>query len=197
MDMEHPVFGSIDYSGDQWEGRVSLPLFAAYHYRPSRFSPPEPGAEFDLVIQDEAGTGPTPAQERAFTHCEENEDRICAAVVAAIFAYYQEQYQDRELLTDGCSPAEIEALFPALESAEGLQELIRFDTLYVLEGLYMGQIGPGDKPETVAKLKDAALLGFAFRCSWDVEHGVGVLIHRDQVVQVGSGDIAWNGTGDF
>jgi hypothetical protein len=204
MDMEHPVFDPIDYSDEQWEGQVKMPFFAAYNHPPSYFSPRLPGWKqgmlhegvFDLVIQDEAGMGPTQEQERAFAHFQENQDAICAAVVAAISAYYQEQYKNRELLTYGLSKAAIEALFPALEEVEGLTRLIRFATLYVLEGMGQWDQG-GTKPETWAKLNYWALLGFAFSCTWDVEHGLGVLYHRDKVVQVGSSDITWDGPADF
>jgi hypothetical protein len=51
---------------------------------------------FDLVIQDEARTGPTQAQERSFVHFQENHNVICPAVVAATFEYDQEEYKNRE-----------------------------------------------------------------------------------------------------
>src|SRR5215471_15429794 len=105
MDMEHPVFGSLEYASDQWEGQVSVPFFAAYDHPPllllGDYERPlddwkkellQEGL-FDLVIQDEAGTGPTPAQERAFVNFQENQAATCSAVVAAIFQCYQEQYE--------------------------------------------------------------------------------------------------------
>jgi hypothetical protein len=52
--------------------------------------------------------------------------------VAAIFPYYQKEYKNRELTTDGLSQAELEKLYPAIEGVEGLKGLIRFRTLYVL-----------------------------------------------------------------
>src|SRR5262249_41662383 len=197
MDMEHPVFGSLDYSTSlsQWEGQVIVPFFAAYDHPPllllGDYERPlddwkkellQEGL-FDLVIQDEAGTGPTPAQERAFVHFQENQEATCSAVVAAVFQYYQEQYESFELQTFGLSKAAkaaaIEALLPALEGVEGLKRLIRFATLYVLE------------PETSAKGNDWSQLGFAFSCTWDVEHRLGVLFDKDKVVQVGGSDVAW------
>jgi hypothetical protein len=200
MDMEHPVFGSIDYASDQWEGQVVVPFFAGYDHPPllllGDYERPlddwkkellQEGL-FDLVIQDEAGTGPTQAQERAFVHFQENQDAICSSVAAAIFQYYQEEYASFELQTFGLSKAAraaaTEALLPALAGVEGLKRLIRFGTLYVLE------------PETPAKVNDWSQLGFAFSCTWDVEHRLGVLFHRDKVVQVGGSDVAWTALDD-
>lgn len=112
QEMEHPVFGSIEYSTDEWEGHVSVPFFAAYDHPPLDDSAWSRIVEaqkkdllkeglFDLVIQDEAGTGPTQAQERAFVHFQENQDAICTSVVAAIFPYYQEEYHNRDVPTSG------------------------------------------------------------------------------------------------
>jgi hypothetical protein len=200
--MEHPVFGSIEYSSGampSWEGRVRVPFFADYDHPPlfggylRRLTAQQQEllkqGLFDLVILDRADTGPTQAQERAFVHFQENQNEVCAAVVAAILQYYQEEYED---FTDGLSQAEIEALLPALEGVEGLKRLIRFETLRVPEGMGVFYLG-GAKPETLAKVNDWSLLGFAFSCTWDVEHRLGVLFHRDKVVQVDGSDITWNG----
>jgi hypothetical protein len=200
--MEHPIFGPIEYSTEEWEGEVSVPFFAAYDHPPSFFNTLPAwklelikDGRFDLVVQDEAGEGPSHEQERAFAHFMANQDAICAAVVAAIFPYYQKEYKNRELTTEGLSKAEMEKLFPAIEGVDGLKRLIRFRTLFVPEG--MGQLDEGGtKPETWAKLGHWALLGFAFSCTWDVEHGLGVVFHKDKVVEVGESGITWNGPGD-
>jgi hypothetical protein len=55
----------------------------------------------------------------------------------------------------------------------------------------------GTKPETWAELGHWAMLGFAFSCQWDVEHGLGVVYHRDKVVGVGESGITWNGPGEI
>jgi hypothetical protein len=39
----------------------------------------------------------------------------------------------------------------------------------------------GTKPETWAKLGHWALFGFAFSCTWDVEHGLGVVFTRTKL----------------
>jgi hypothetical protein len=187
MIQEHPAFGPMEYYDDKWEARVCVPFFAAYNYPDS----PDWNLEdlkaglFDLFIQDKAGVEPTPAQERAFVHFQENQDVICGAVVAALFPVYQREYADDDMRTDGPSKAD----------PERLKGLIRFHALYVLEG--MGERGGNAKPETVAKVEEWALLGFAFRSEWDYEHGHGVLFHRDKVVRVGISDAAWEGSGDF
>jgi hypothetical protein len=200
--MNHPVFGPIEYSSSlpRWEGRVRVPFFSAYDtpapwpvWNEEELQDQLKEGLFDLFIQDQAGTGPTDAQGRAFAHFQENQDAICAAVVAAIFASYQEQ---RQAFARGFEGDVSEEFGPALEGAEGLKRLIEFRSLYALEG--RGEFGWDEPtPETWAKVKDWALLGFSFRCAWDDEHGLGVLYHRDKVVDVGISDICSEGIGDF
>jgi hypothetical protein len=39
-----------------------------------------------------------------------------------------------------------------------------------------------------------AYIGFEFGCTWDGEHGLGVMTHRDRVIEVGGADtsfLAW------
>jgi hypothetical protein len=39
----------------------------------------------------------------------------------------------------------------------------------------------------------AAYVGLEFACEWDLEHGLGILLHRDRVVGVGAMDMAYPG----
>ena len=34
-------------------------------------------------------------------------------------------------------------------------------------------------------------IGFEFSCSWDMEHGLGVMTQSDKVVKIGSGETAF------
>ena len=203
MAKKHRVFGSIEYGSDQWEGQVRAPFFAGYDHPSTVFEylPEWKHKQFkeglyDLFIQDEAGTGPTKEQQRAFVHFQENQDAICARVVAAIFPYYQNEYENRELTTQWLSQAELDELFPAIEGLEGLKGVIRFRNLSILEGMGQWDMG-GTEPETWAKLDHWALLGFNFSCTWDIEHGLGVVYHKDRVVEVSISDITWNGPSEF
>ena len=39
---------------------------------------------------------------------------------------------------------------------------------------------------------DIPYIGFGFHCSWDSEHGLGVMTHKDEVVEIGSADVAFS-----
>jgi len=67
-------------------------------------------------------------------------------------------------------------LTPELRTRDGLKSLISLGALTVLDV-------PND---------DLAMLGFSFGCSWDVEHGLCVLVRGGEVIEVGDNSITWN-----
>jgi hypothetical protein len=40
--------------------------------------------------------------------------------------------------------------------------------------------------------RDLAAIGFCFACSWDLEHGLGVLVHGEKIVRVADNSITWS-----
>ncbi|KFF03578.1 hypothetical protein IW19_21550 [Flavobacterium reichenbachii] len=38
---------------------------------------------------------------------------------------------------------------------------------------------------------DLPYIGFLFSCSWDSEHGLGVMTHKDRIVEIGGADTAF------
>jgi hypothetical protein len=98
---------------------------------------------------------------------------ICTTIVDAIFAYYGPHRENRR--TGDTIVDDITA--PPVQSPDDLKRLIRLEKLRVLD----------------VSTNDCSLIGFNFACSWDDEHGIGVLIHGASVVEVGENDITWPG----
>jgi hypothetical protein len=38
-----------------------------------------------------------------------------------------------------------------------------------------------------------AYVGLEFGCEWDSEHGMGVMLHRDRILEIGQADSSFNG----
>jgi hypothetical protein len=93
------------------------------------------------------------------------------AIVAAIFEGYPARRED--LLGQGFVD---EAEMPALERPEQLKSFIGLSTVHVLR----------------VALDDAAYVGFELGCTWDEEHGLGVMTHLGRIVafpQMGIGKV--------
>ena len=59
---------------------------------------------------------------------------------------------------------------PGISTPQELSELLELQNIYILDG---------------------AKVGFDFSCSWDMEHGLGVMTQSDKVVKIGSGETAF------
>ena len=64
-------------------------------------------------------------------------------------------------------------LVPMIESPEELENLLTYPSLF----LHFPKEG-------------ISSLGLSFECSWDVEHGVGVLLREGKMIQVGLAEVA-------
>jgi hypothetical protein len=122
---------------------------------------------------DEPETPPPPTveQAKAYQHLKDNQDAIAAAVLQAIAKEYptlQESY--------GYEDDEAEELMPDITKPEDLRNLIGLGIVHVL----------------AAAKKGAAYVGFEFGCTWDEEHGLGVLTHGTRVVAVGAADTSFD-----
>jgi hypothetical protein len=163
-----------DY-GFSWVARSRLSSWAGYLDRSGAYGGeggvvPSDGS-VDIVFAPEGRDAhPLTDRERALIQWFIDHERIVSeAVKAAIFHEYprlQEQY--------GYSPAERVQCMPDISSPEELKPLVG------LHSVNVHQIEKGEAP----------YLGFEFGCTWDDEHGLGVLVHGTRVVEVGGADRA-------
>ncbi|MES2949685.1 MAG: hypothetical protein V4858_14175 [Pseudomonadota bacterium] len=98
-----------------------------------------------------------------------HETSVSRTLLSALLGEYpslQEQY--------GYSEDEQAKLMPDVTSVDGFRNLI---------GLHSVNVHP--------LLKDGIpYVGFEFGCTWDDEHGLGVLVHGTRVVEIGGADTA-------
>jgi len=185
---DHPVFGQIEWDEDfeAWLGFVRIDPFSQfdvvaskrlseqfgdYNYNESLRDTHALGL-FELFVVSEGGSPPTRSQEVAYLRFREECEVVCESVVRAVFEFYR-SVRDVSLMGNR---ARDDIAVPLLDSPEGLKELIRLNRLRVLDS----EGGEG-------------LLGFAFACSWEIEHGLGVLARGSDVVEVGDNSITWTG----
>jgi hypothetical protein len=157
-----------------------LPSWAGFQSRRGAYNSVSSRAESDgsarLTVtpeDDEARTLPLPEQVQAFRLLLDNERVVADSILRAIFAEYP-GLRDSYCYDD----EEAAELMPEIERAEQLRTLIGLSNVHVLN---------------VAK-NGVAYIGFEFGCTWDSEDGLGVMTHRDRVVEVGNADtsfLAW------
>ena len=114
---------------------------------------------------------PSEAQGQAVAFLLEHGQEVFSAILAALRPYYEEM-RPKYLSFLG---SKADSLMPAVQSVEQLGRLI---------DLWHVHVHPWTKD-------GVGYVGLEFGCTWDQEHGFGVLMHRDRVVSVGSADISF------
>ncbi len=138
--------------------------------------------EIDLALGDNAGLNVTPhdptvtrlpsdAQRDALSYQLDHGPEISAAVFSAVRKHYQ-KVRPAYLKYLG---AEGERLMPEMTDNDDLRKLIELVHVHV-------------HPSTTSGY---GYVGLQFGCSWDREHGLGVMMYRDQVVEVGGADVSF------
>ena len=99
-----------------------------------------------------------------------NWEEIRIWILDGVFDYYSKRF--KELREDSfCEPEDIETQLPEPTGWSAIENLFRIDHIYLWES-----------PEKI---------GLYGRCSWDDEHGVGILLEELKVIDVGDSDIAY------
>jgi hypothetical protein len=113
---------------------------------------------------------PSPEQAEAIQHLLDHERTVRDAVLAAILRDYPTM---REFY--GYDDDEAEELMPEVTEAGQFRDLLGLSSVHVL---------PVVRDRT-------AYVGFEFGCTWDPEHGLGVMTYRGRVVEVGGADTSF------
>ena len=180
----HPVtleaapFPPLKLGINDWKGKDTLATWAGFQAREGPYTSrssrkPSTGKvtfEIPRDADDEDDVNPRPPAPEyaaAYAHLKQNEAEVTAAILQAVLGYYDELREAWK--------GQGETL-PKIESPEGLKKHIGLGQLHVLP---------------VAK-DGAAYLGFELGCTWDEEHGCGVLVHRSRVVDVGQADTSFD-----
>jgi hypothetical protein len=165
----------LDDHGFCWVAKVILPSWTGYlghnrQYGRAGLDKSSDGSA-ELVFAPE-GRDTRPLAEHEVTLVDwflDNERAVSKAAKAAIFQKYPELQE-----IYGYSNQEKAELMPDISSADDLTHLIGLNSVNI------HQIAKDDIP----------YIGLEFGCSWDDEHGLGVLMHGTRPVEVGGGDTA-------
>jgi hypothetical protein len=131
-----------------------------------------PGVGLNIHIDEpDASRMPSESQRAAFAYLVERWQNVFSSVLEALLPYYQ-RIRPRYL---DFLEEDAEQLMPELADAKKLGPLIDIRQVF---------IHPAPK--------DGVCVGLLFGCTWDEEHGLGVIVHLDQVMEIGGADLAFS-----
>lgn len=173
MPTEMPQFSFED--GLCWTATVLFPSWQGFQSRKGDYSARDSAVPSDGRVQivfapEGRGNEPlTNAELSAVRWVIEHEDSVSSALLLSLLKEYpslQKQY--------GYSGKEKTELMPDIKSVKDLRGLIG------LSSVNIHQVQKDGIP----------YVGFEFGCTWDEEHGLGILMHGTRTVQIGGADTA-------
>jgi hypothetical protein len=159
-----------------WTAQAQLPSWVGYQNRNGPYgsiSSDEPSDGLvTIVVEPEGGKeSPLTEQERASVQgWLDHEAEVASAVLEGLLAEYPRLQQ-----LYGYEGAERETYMPDVSRAEEFRQSIGLHNVHFVPLLKEG----------------LPYVGYEFSCTWDGEHGLGVLMHGSRVVEVGGADTAF------
>ena len=179
-----PPFPTLVWDTYFWKACVLLPSWKGFLSRGGAYgssdseAPSDGSVEMDVRHGLETGEGetpipPFPEQGLGYQFLLDNDRAIRNQIVKAIFPYYA---QLREQYKDDFDADEFEEMMPVLKKPGDLVQRMGLSIVHLLNIHHDG----------------AAYIGFEIGCTWDEEHGVGVMTHQGRIVGVGQADTAFD-----
>jgi hypothetical protein len=145
-----------------WEGSIQLQDWDEYFKQ-----------ELKIVLNiggDRIVDELTALHKKGFDYLMDEQAHILQTVIEAIFNKYsiwQEEY--------GYEGKEKEMLMPDIKSRQELNQLIRPSKIFIMD----------------IEKDRFPYIGIQFDCKWDMEHGIGIMLYKNRVVDIGGSDTAF------
>jgi len=165
--LHHPPFPPLRRREFHWTARFLLESWAGFQSRLGAYASTSSNTASDgtirlSVVATDGSATPTPEQAAAFEYLLANQNAVRDMLVAAIVEEYP-LLRDNVLAGGIVDAAEM----PDLTSPDDLKTRVGLAVVHILQTARDG----------------VAYTGFEFGCTWDDEHGLGVMMHRDRVIE--------------
>jgi hypothetical protein len=177
-DLKVKTYKSSNHAIKSIEGRINLSSWQSFQSRRGPYNSidgagPSDG-NFKLMVDGDASAeepAVTTEQINAYKFLVDRQESIKENILDALLAEYknlQNQY--------GYSGEDEEAFMPNVTDTAQFQTLIGLSNVHVLD---LSKDG-------------VAYTGFEFGCRWDEEHGLGIMVHKERVIEIGAADTAFD-----
>lgn len=163
----------------QWEFSHQFDAFKGLQSRggsyTSKDSKEESIGQVQVIILDELNDDPNPNKEQllAIDYLSNNPEKIKTALLKAVEANYAEL---KDTYGYNEEDEDDQLFFPSIESLEDYRNVFGIGNVFI----------------HVSNKDGLAYIGFEGGCSWDEEHGLGIVLHQDRLVDFGQADTAFN-----
>ncbi len=172
--LEIRTYRGENYEIKSIEGKIKLDVWVGYQSRQGAYGSIDNGEQSDGTVKlniggDMALDNPEVTQEHvnAYNYLTQHKETIRDSILASLLAQYkdlQEQY--------GYDAEDAVYSMPDVDNVSQFKTLIGLSTVHILN---------------VSK-DEIAYVGYEFGCTWDDEHGLGIMTHKDRVIEIGGAD---------
>lgn len=148
--------------------REGTDTFASWRDFQANAEPSNGELRIFVYLESMGDEKPSAAQTTAFRYLKENESQVTAALLAGLYNDYP---QIREVY-GGIEPEYL----PEIEQTADLRRMIRPLNIHI----------------NLEAKDNCAYIGFECDCLWDEEHGLGIMMHRDEYIGCNDAEAAWN-----
>lgn len=157
--------------GDNYEGQITLPAWTGFQSRQGFYGSKDSneisnGLVKVLINGRQVDYVKTTTQEQisALNFLYQNADKIRDEILNALF---NELPEIKDIYED---------MVPEIKSISDFKNVLGLSIIHVMDS---------DKD-------GFAYLGYELGCDWDDEHGIGIMMHKDRVVEIGQADTSFN-----
>lgn len=167
--------GEGRYKFSSLDGVVELPSWKDFQRKFGQYATLENNDDYKRISLriggDEVIENPVITKEHVtgYDYLLQNQTRIQESMLDALFIEYpklKEQYNHDD---------DEKELMPDVKNIKSFTGLIELSSVYILN---------------VSK-EGVPYIGFSFWCTWDDEHGLGIMTHKDRIVEIGGSDTAF------
>ena len=152
-----------------WTAKTKLPFWSGF--QSDMNEAPSDGSVDIVFAPEDRDTSPMTGDEyQLVLWFIDHQDEVSQIVLDAIFSVYPDLQQ-----AYGYDEKDKQQYMPDISCSDDLKKLI------CLHDVHIHQVERDDMP----------YIGFEMKCSWDPEHGLGVLMNGTQPVQLGNADVAF------
>lgn len=178
-----PPFPPMEAVAGDWEGQDVFPSWAGFQERGGPYTsqnsdePSTGRASVNVHCPYESGKThpPSPEQVKAYQYLKDHEAEVTQAICKAILKRYPGWREDYGYEGDDTGEDD-DAYMPPVKTIDDLRNLIGLGIVHVMDVAKAGH----------------AYVGFELGCTWDEEHGCGVMTHKSRVIEAAQADTAFD-----
>jgi hypothetical protein len=165
---------NIKLVDDRLEGTISLPIWKTFQSRQGAYGSLDSDESSDGIFSISIGgdmvmDNPTITLDHvnAYNYLTTNSEQVYKSILTRLLSEYKNLQADY-----GYDEDDAKEIMPDVDSVDQFKNLIGLSHVYLMN---------------VSK-DGFAYVGYEFGCTWDDEHGLGFMTHKDRIIDLGGAD---------